>query len=122
MTTAEKKLLNDSRESAIALRNKLTNAENLMRQKALQDEDVLKAVGLYDYLDNRDGYSLEHFLDVQLLLAETDDNIMQLSEKIKEYKNLPREEKISAFEYLHKSVDTFARAVKDYCVYQMLKG
>ena len=122
MNNADKKLMKDNRENLTTLRDKLIDAENIMRQKALKDEDILKAVGLYDYLDNRYSDSIENFLYTQIVANYYTDDIIDLTGKISEYNNLAREDKISAFKYLYQEIDVLAKAVKDYCTYKMLEG
>lgn len=116
-----KKEMQDKRESKMALNEKLDKADSIMRQKALEDEDVLKAVGLYEYTDN--DIKLESYL--HLNVTDYYFSLIDMGERFaKEFANeqLTKEEKARKFKYLYEEADMFARALKDYCTYRLIKG
>jgi hypothetical protein len=118
-----KKQMQDKCESKIALNEKLSNIDAIIRQKALEDEEVLKAAGLYDYLDNDYGYNLDDYLFVQMMdcyLSLVDWDGCQNKEHANE--NLTKEEKIKKYKGVYEDADMFAKALKDYCIHKIIKG
>lgn len=118
-----KKEMQDKRDSKMALNEKLDNVDAIMRQKALEDEEVLKAAGLYEYLGNDYCRDIERYLHMQVM--ECYFSLLNRDESFNEElanEQLTKEEKIRKYKYIYEEADMFARALKDYCVYKIIKG
>lgn len=124
MKNSMKKEMLDKYESRMALNEKLSNVESIMRQKALQDEEALKAAGLYEYMDNECRCDIEVYLHMQVIdwycaLIDVD---KKNNEEAKDFNELTPKEQAEQLKYIYQTADMFAKALKDYCVYRLIKG